>query len=406
MARSDIKTWLSLDEWAQIIGIDPIHFNGLDSPSLHTNTVCGEVFFQYDWQHSDRIGRETIAMAIQQAEQEIAREVGYNLLPDWTVEERLEYPRPAVRESYNLYGVNIRWQMKSVEALRGLLITGGVRAKSVIGLAQAVVRSDVDSDGYSELCTVIVPITFTDTNEVHVYYTGKGGDDAWEVRPIKVAISGGNATITFKSWQIPLVTQMDQFDIEPLDADAAASYETTVDAYRVYNDPATQLQFMWEDAPGNCCGTCDACLFSTQAGCFHLRDARMGFVVPSPASWDVDTQAFVASEFSACREPDQIRLWYYSGYRDQSVARPYVEISPYWKYAVAYFAASKFERAVCGCSNINQFIEKWRRDGAFTSANEGGFTMTAEQASNRLGTSMGALYAWKRIHGNGVAVNK
>jgi len=199
---------------------------------------------------------------------------------------------------------------------------------------------------------------------------------------------------------------MDQFDIDPLDADVAGSYESFVDVYRVYNDPATQLQFMWEDAPGNCCGTCTACQFSTQAGCFHLRDPRMGFVVPVAATWDADTEAFVSQEFSACREPDQIRLWYYSGYQDQRLSRPKAELSPYWETAVAYYAASKFERPVCGCSNVNQFVEKWRRDAAYTSASEGGITMTAEQASNRLRTSVGALYAWRRVQQNGVRVNK
>ena len=88
------------------------------------------------------------------------------------------------------------------------------------------------------------------------------------------------------------------------------------------------------------------------------------------------------------------------------LTRPYVELSPVWKYAIAYFAASKFERSVCGCSNVNQFIEKWRRDGAFTSQQEGGFTMTAELAANRLGTSMGALYAYRTIHQNGMRINK
>lgn len=405
MARSDIKTWLSLDEFAAIIGLDPINFNGLHSPTLQKNTQCGDVFFQYSWQHSDRIGRDDIAMAIQAAEREMSQEAGYNLLPDWTLEERLEYPRPAFPESYNIYGVNPRWMLKSVETSKGHIISGGMRAKSVIQIAGAVVRSDADGDGYAETATVIVPITITDTNEVHVYYTGKGGEDGWEIRPIKVSISGGFATITFKSWQIPLGTQMDQFDIKPMDADDVASYETMVDVYRVYNDPATQVQFMWEGSP-NCCGTCNACQFSTQAGCFHSRDARLGIVVPSVASWDESSQEFVATSFSACREPDQVRLWYYSGYRDQSVARPYVELSPYWKYAIAYFAASKFERAICGCSNVNQFIEHWRRNAAYTSQAEGGITMTAEQASNRLGTTVGALYAWKRIHQNGMIVNK
>lgn len=406
MARSEFKTWLGLDEWAQIMGIDGILFNGMSSPSLHKNIVCGDVFFQHDWQHSDRIGRDTIAMAIQQAEQEISREVGYNLMPEWITEERLDYPRPAFPELYGV-GVNVRWMAKSVEALKGHIISGGVRAKSVIQLVAPVVRADIDGDGYAENAVVTVPITITNTNEVHIYYSGYGGSDDWEIKPIKVSISGGFATITFKSWQIPVGTQMEQINIQPLNADLAASYETTVDVYRVYNDPATQLQFLWENAPGlNCCGSCVACQLSTQAGCFHLRDARLGIVVPTPATYDSTTGEFTAQEWSACREPDQIRLWYYSGYRDNNLARPYAELSTYWKYAVAYYAASKFERPVCGCSNINQFIERWRRDAAYTSASEGGITMTAEEASNRLGTSMGAIYAWRRINQNSVRVNK
>jgi hypothetical protein len=38
--------------------------------------------------------------------------------------------------------------------------------------------------------------------------------------------------------------------------------------------------------------------------------------------------------------------------------------------------------------------------------NEGGFKVTAELMSNKLGTSMGALYAYKQIHRNGIRVIK
>jgi hypothetical protein len=405
MARADVKTWLSLDDFARIIGISPLNFNGLYSPSLQNNNVCGETFFQYSWQHSDRIGREDIAFAIQQAEQEISREAGFNLMPDWTREERLQYPRPGNPEAYNFAGLNVRFQMKSVEANKGLMISGGVRAKSLIQAGAAIVRTDEDTDGYAETCTVTVATSVTDQSEIRAYYPAKDGDDSWEIRPIKVSLSGGNAVIVFKSWQVAAANKMDAIDAEPLDADDATSYETTTDIYRVYNDPSTQAQFIWEGQP-DCCGTCSACQLGTQAGCFHIRDQRLGFVVPSPAAWDATALAFTSTEWSACREPDQIRLWYLSGYSDPNDSRPYADLSNYWKTAVAFFAASKFERAVCGCSNVNQFIEKWRRDSAFSSEQEGGFTVTAEQAANRLGTSMGALYAWRRINQNGMRIIK
>ena len=407
MARSEIKTWLSLDEFAKIIGLSPLGFNQLYSPTLQNNNVCGDIFFTSSWQHSDRVGRDDIAMAISQAEQEMTREAGFNLMPDWTTEERLNYPRPGIPELYGI-GINPRYMNKSVEAIRGMIIAGGTKATTLVQAGAPVVRSDTDTDGYLETATVVVPITTTDLNEVHAYYPSKNGADAWEIRPITVSISGGFATITFKSWQIAAANQMDSLDAQPLDADNAASYETTVDVYRVYHDPSTQVQFMWENGSGcaGCCGSCLACQYGTQAGCLHMRDARMGFIVPSPASWNQETQSFDSQPYSACREPDQVRLWYRSGYVDPSLPRPYAEMSPYWKYAVAYFAASKFERPVCGCSNVNQFIEKWRRDASYSSMQEGGFTKTAEIMANRLGTSAGALYAYQRIHANGVAVNK
>lgn len=406
MARSDIKTWLPLDEFARIIGISPLSFNQLSS-TLVPNTVCGDIFFQSSWQHSDRIGRDDIALAIQQAEMEISAEAGFNLMPDWTVAERLPYPQPSNPSVYGVYGYNPRFQLKSVEALKGYMISGGVKTKTLIEAGTAVVRTDVDVDGYAETCTVTVATSLTDANEIHLYYPAKDGNDGWEIRPIKVRFSGGNAIITFKAWQIVAANQMDPINAEPLDADNPASYETTVDVYRVYNDSGTQAQFIWEGSPETFgCGTCAACQLGTQAGCFHIRDHRLGFIVPSPASYSISDGSWTQQEWSVCREPDQIRLWYWSGYVDQNLARPYAELSEYWKPAIAYFAASKFERAVCGCSNVNQFIEKWRRDAAFSSQEEGGFTVTAELAANRLGTTMGALYAYRHLQHLGVRINK
>lgn len=408
MARSDFLTWLPLDEMAQILGLNPLKFNQLYSDTLFPNNVCGDVFFQHDWDHSDRVGRDTIAMTVQQAELEIAREVGYNLMPDWTLDERVPYPRPAVPESYNIYGVNPRYQMKSVETKLGHVICGGIRTKTIIQAGCAVGRSDADGDGYSELCTVTLATSVTNTNEIHVYYPGRGGDDGWEIRPIKISLAGGIATITFNSWLIVLGTELERFAPETLDAHDAANYETTVDVYRVYNDPSQQATLAWENQPVglNCCGTCTACQLNAQEACFHVRENELGIVVPAPATWNTSTSSFDSAEYSVCREPDWVRLWYYSGYIDQKLPRPYAELSNSWKYPIAFYAASKFDRGVCGCSNVREFIDKWRRDAAFSSQDEGGFTLTAEQASNRLGTTMGAMFAYRYIQRPGIRINK
>lgn len=406
MARSIYPTWLSLDEFAAIIGISPLAFNQLESPSLQRTTTCGEIFFSDSWQHSDRIGRNDIALAIKQAEEDISREVGFNLLPDWTLEERLPYPHPAPAELYGI-GINPRWQMKSVEANRGYLISGGVRAKTLIQAGATFTRTDVDTDGYAETCTLNVTTTVTDVNEIHLYYPAQDGSDEWEIRPIKVTINNGIARIIFKSWQVAAANQMDDLRANVLNADIPTSYETTVDVYRVYNDPSTQAQFLWENMPGDgSCGSCYACQLGSQSGCFHFRDPRMGFLVPAPASYDSSTGLWTSTDWLACREPDQIRLWYYSGFRDPKLTRSYVELTPFWKAAIAYYACSKFDRPACGCDNVNQFIDKWRADAAFASEKSGQFNMTAEMGANKFGTTMGALYAWRAVQKNGVRVYK
>lgn len=365
--------------------------------------ICGEIFFQYAWQNSDRVGREDIAMALYQAEQDLAREVGYNLMPDWTIDERLPYPQPARPDQYG-YGANVRWQAKSVEALRGHLIAGGIKAKSLIQAGATYNRTDVDSDGYQETCTVIVPVTTTDLNEIRAYYPAKNGNDLWEIRPIEVSISGGFATIVFKIWQIAAANKMDVINPQPLDTDDANSFESTVDIYRVYNDTSQQVQFLWENE--GACGECLACSLGVQSGCFILRDPRLGITVPSPASYNASTLSFDAANFAACREPDQVMLSYYSGYRDLSLDRPYAELSPYWKFVIAYYAASKLDKSTCGCSNVKVFIEKWQLDASFASMEKGGFTVPVEFAANRLGTTMGALNAYRAIQRPGVKVNK
>lgn len=407
MARASTRTWLSLDRFAQIIGIHPLNFNQLSSNTLIPNNVCGDAFFQHDWQHSDRLGRETIAMAIRQAEMEITQEAGYNLMPEWTVDERLAYPHPAVPGAFGS-SLNPNWLGKSVETRRGHVISGGIRTKTLIEAGASIARQDDDVDNYAETCVVNVATTVTDANEIRAYYPGKSGDDTWEIRPIRVSISGGFANIQFYAWQISAANQMEAINPEVLDADDATSYETTIDVYRLYNDPQTQAQFLWEDCSssnGDCCGGCVACQFGSQNGCFKTRDPRMGFVVPSPGTWNSTDSQFDYAEWSACREPDQVRLWYYSGYRDSTLARPYADLAPYWEYAIAYYACSKFERPVCGCSNVNQFVEKWRTDIAFSSE-AGSYVSTPEMLANRLGTSVGAIYAWKRIQQNGMRVNK
>src|SRR5688572_22511535 len=121
MARASTRTWLSLDRFAQIVGLDPLHWNQLNSDALGQRVVCSEVWYQYAWQDSNRVSREDVAMAIQQAEQRLSSYIGYDLIPTWHLNEEVRTARPARADVFST-GVNVRGQTKSVRTQKGYLL--------------------------------------------------------------------------------------------------------------------------------------------------------------------------------------------------------------------------------------------------------------------------------------------
>lgn len=408
MAHAATPTWLPLDRWFEIIGIHPFHGNQLHSDTYLPNASvkCGLHWYQYAWGNADRISREDLAIAIRQAEEAISNEVGYNLLPDWTPTdpdygepERILFDRPSVPELYSGWGTDVRGKMRSIKLSRGHIIEGGVRTK--VGIETATItRSDEDGDTYEETCTVSVGTAVTDPDELRVYFPGEDAADEWEIKPIDVSISGAVATIKFKIWQVVDPDKTQGLNPSSIDAETPGNFLTTVDVYRVYNDEQTQVQFLFEE-DGDICpcnsANCVACQFDTQWGCFYNRDARLGLISPSPGDWDSDDSQFDWEDWTACRAPDQVRVYYYSGWRDPRGSRPKTKMDPYWEQAVAYYAAALLDKAGCDCSNAFEFIYKWQKDIAHSGKEQGAYSALFSQLANRLGTSRGAMFAISRI---------
>src|SRR3990172_11026555 len=124
MARAETLTKLPLDRWAALIGVNPLHFNGVYMP-IHPPTVCQQPWMQYPWQAVDRVGREEVAMAIAQAEADVEKYLGYRLLPMWEADEWQEATRPYRPELVNLSGTDIRGFASATHLNWGHVITGG-----------------------------------------------------------------------------------------------------------------------------------------------------------------------------------------------------------------------------------------------------------------------------------------
>lgn len=393
MVRSLPRTWLSLDRWRHVMGQNPLFFWGIQSVLAPPNSGC-DYWMQYAHQDSSRVSRYELAEAIREAENSISTVVGYNLIPDWTVDERVQTERPLRAEGWSL-GYTLRGQAKSVRTQKGFFISGGQSAKTLIDADASVTLSDEDSDGWEEMATVTVATTVTNVNEIRVYVPGYAGSDDWEIRPIQVSISGGTATIRFNAWLIVNPVYYEGFGRTAIDGDVDDYYLDTVDVYRVSNDPQSQATLIWEsDGPGYCgCQSTDCvqCTFASQAGCIVTKDDRLGLVSYHPATWDSDTGAFSFAHSSVHRDADRLRLWYLSGWRDNRAARPYHDLDPIWEKCIAYLSLAYLAKPVCNCGNLVEFVNYWMTDLSRVGSEES-FVAPENLFENPFGTTRAAQY--------------
>lgn len=391
MATASTPTLLPLDRFAELVGINPLHFNQIAPPAELELTTCGMPLLQYSWQSADAISREEIAMAIADAEWELERWLNYAPLPRW-YDEHVMLP---IR--------NETVMSARVQPARRHFISGGIRAKTLIQAASPVAYSDADGDGFSETVTITatLPAGLTDADEIAVFYPVTlvpAADDAWQIRPISVSLSGVTATITAKRWQFVVPTKLSPLAPAAVVASDAASFLSTVDVYRVHNDPSHQVEFHIRNSCGNCDGgVCNACGYEIAEGCISAIDYRMARLDLTHAAWNASTSKF---DIGCCIDgaPERTRLYYRAGLKGPGGST--IKMSLDLELAIARLAMTKLDRAICGCQSIQQSIDHWTADlGARVSAPSKSMSTTIPAALRNCpwGYKRGALYAYSVV---------
>jgi hypothetical protein len=417
MYSKTATTKLSLARWAEIMGINPLHFAGVQldgdgsTPDIQNALGCSQPWTQYNWQNADGESRESVASAIQTAERNIEALLGYPLLPEWHSDEWRPTTRPFKRELVNLNLRDVRGYQKTVELRWGMVVSGGIRAADTIQAAATIVWSDEDGDGYDETGTVTQATTVTDSEQIRVYYPGRAGIDEYEIRPITVVIAAGVATITFRRENAVTEAVNEALIWTTPTGDVDANFLTEVDVVRLYNDPQTMATLVWQ--PTDTCGcdivgsgTCVLCEQTVQTACLTNRNLDQGIVAYTPASWDSTNEDWDAVTLAVSRDPDLVRCWYRAGLRDMSRDWPTRQLDPHWERAIAFYAASMLDRGVCSCASNE--VARQQEDLAF----EGGadqmnrYKISKKTMDSELGTRRGAIYAWNRIIEPAVRVYK
>lgn len=378
MAYSEYATQLSLDRFAEIVGIHPLHFSQLRTPAFSNGdrqVGCDGVIYQHRYQSNSGIpGRNDIAREIAQAERDIEQLVHFPLIKRWIVGEQIPliYGRP----------FKLHW---------GNVVRIGIRATTLIEEAAMVSTEDEDEDGFEE--TAVVSITLSqlaydalgDAEELRVFYPGKGPLPEWEIRPIRVTIDSATRDVEIRCNICQLVDPKLYERMIPgvLDPGGTDTYLSEVDIYRVYTDTAIENAYKIY-----CSGVLSDT--STAGMVAQVRDPEGGIVgLQQPLFWP---------EICTCLVDPSARLSYVAGFP----ASTYTKMATPLENAVAWLAMSRLG-GICACTRVPTYGRDLSIVSQTDTSGPGIMSQTrwanppARVTKNPFGTSEGARVAYDII---------
>jgi hypothetical protein len=297
MAIASVDTLTLLNAWQRRMSVPIFHFNqvtgaGVNAPLSEPRSDA--------WVQPER---EYVAEGLTTALALAVPHLGFK-------------PRPVFEQAeINLYRVRY---FTGIHLDYGFVQAIGRRAATVIQAGAAVTYSPGGLNT-QVLATITVPVAADVTaDEIRVYFreadrpagladSAEAADDRWWIEPLKVVISGGNATITghkalFASpaiWADPYLSPNYNASAKnKADTGEAADFVTLVDVYRVYPDATNAVTFLTDPRRG-CCGTPVNGWLET-AGEAWIEDARIGTI---------------GMRATTCchRHFDRVRIDYYAG---------------------------------------------------------------------------------------------
>lgn len=461
MARSDTKTYLSLDRWAEIMGLNPVAFNQASMGGrcyASCGNHCPETWFQYAWQAQHGfLSREELAWVIQDAERDIQNFLGVPLCPEIRCKV-LPYNGYCQPPSAALHGVlegpwwprsdSLPWQpgtrwgkplAPSYEIGRPAWFLPRLAKETLCvpcfedGSMELLNQAGTAYDPDGSECPILVEITCeleayepgeVQPCQIRLYYANRGQEETWRIhRPKSVKIEYDEGleadvlTIQIESWKLiePSLWEKleapppnydnanDQFLINLLDPD---SFAECIEVVRVYHDPSLPLvEFCRE--PRGICGcqqdNCSVCNVSCQPGCVAENTRVPGFVLAYPAHWDEEKQSWCGDSAISCGggAPDFVRFYYWTGYLPSSQCPPQslCEVGcAALERTIAILAASRLSKNVCSCScNKTHWWMELQTNTSHSTRESGTYFNTKEMLDNPFGVRLGEIEAYRRL---------
>lgn len=402
-----------LETFRAYFQMHPYHFYQLaNTTQVPVTDQCDTVVYQYAWQNLNAAGRQDILTSIEQAEDKLKRYLGFRIAPQY-VESLVQWPQFYGSQFLAWNYTDARGEWNSVQLPEGEIRAAGVESLTFVGDA-ALIYSDSDSDGLDDTFTLTIATTETDSSKIAVYFTdtdrldGDGPSEEWRIRPVKVSIAGGNATVTGRSWMLvkPVLYQgvvrrvFDPADPSNFVTDLAVYIRTTDPDGTDFDD--SQATLIWETSPypywGACCGSSntnagDPAAVAKALARVGLRDQLHGIVSIGAASYNATDSVWTAINWGLCRPPDRVQVRYLAG-----VPLVNNNVDPVWSKVVCMLAAAELQRPICACEMLNQKLYFYQFDLARSAGNnDEAYQISAEDLNNPFGTLRGQVYAWKVV---------
>src|SRR5205085_7124648 len=209
---------LPLEQFARVFGYNLWHLFGFSGGIVPSETPCNKALALYGYQDSDNASRTEIQQAIESAESLIKRYAGFAPAPHYG-EETVDFSQVGYSGA--------RYRQPSVRLSEGYVQDIGIQKLTVVHANAAVVYTDVDGDTLNDTFTITVATTETNPNNVRLYHSaanrfdGSDVGDRWQIRPISVRISGGNAIIKGGAWLMGVPVKYEPVNFSGLDPTVA-----------------------------------------------------------------------------------------------------------------------------------------------------------------------------------------
>lgn len=413
MPFAETPTTLSLERFAQIIGVNPVHFaGGAGSEVWPTSVHCGQVWPQYTWQVPDNIvSREELAIAIRSAEDDIARVLGYPPGLTWAGPETISlisFWNPGV--AFRNWLTTGDGTARLIKLQHGEIRAGGQETPvTTYGPLRPVTYLDVDGDTYAEVARFANPETDPtvkpDLRNWRFFLPDQDAlaaeiGDPVEIRGARIRTIAGLHYVEFDAWQLfrkQLLTATPILSgFSPVAIDQPGSYVTGLYAVKDEGNDLPAARVRWTQ--GHICGqsACPACASTTADGCLAIADSHLGLVYPVLGSC-VDG-VWTQNEVCACGNPSEMTVWYRAGLTSKvyEAGNTQDPLDPYWAQTIAFLAAARLEKPVCGCTNVQTVMTELRRDLALADGNDNIPNTDFELLGNPFGTRVGEVKAWRR----------